>query len=132
MNPPRAARFTPDQDTHIATFPRWNAEGNPIEGEEEIYHSPALGFYLRTTTQQIRKGRTWETAELFECDESIEHTPGESWKPPVGEFRVLETFRALTRGETVRKIIENEMPAEGGLRAAVLNSLFTTTGEARF
>jgi len=38
----------------------------------------------------------------------------------------------MTREETARKIIENEMPEEGGLRAAALAALFSPTGEARF
>ena len=50
----------------------------------------------------------------------------------VGQHRMLETFRPMTREEATRKILENAMPEEGGLRDTVLAALFTENAEGRF
>ena len=120
-------RYSPDTDTHLGTFPHETGR------EEELYYSEEAGFYLRSAIQQIRSGRTWEAATLEDCAlAAMQLCTPDSGDTIAGQHRTLETFRRMTREQVARKIIEEQMPEEDGLRGAVLAALFSSIGEARF
>jgi hypothetical protein len=94
---------------------------------EFLMHTEEDGFYLLTIVQQVRKGRTWENFPTESFDQStLLNLVAE------GKVRDLQTFRRMTREQVARKIIEEELPEQEGLRESIISALFTPTEARKF
>ena len=82
-----------------------DASGCLLDIHESLYLSKVAGFYLHRQIRQIRKGRTWETAELGEADEYIDSK----------NIRFLKVLRPMTRAQVIRYVVDAYMPREGSL-----------------
>jgi hypothetical protein len=85
-----------------------NAEGDLLDIHETLYLSKSSGFYLQRQIRQIRKGRTWETAELGECDDLHESV----------KIRLLTVLRPMSRDQVIRYVIDAYMPKVRGVHFA--------------
>ena len=85
-----------------------NPKGDLMDIHETLYLSVTNGFYLQRQIRQIRKGRTWETAELGECDDSQES----------GNVRILKVLRPMSRAQVIRYVVDAYMPRQGGVHLA--------------
>lgn len=85
-----------------------NTEGDLMDIQETLYLSKKAGFYLLRQIRQIRKGRTWETAKLDECD----------GKHDSDNIRLLKVIRPMSRAQVIRYVVDAYMPREGGVHLA--------------
>ena len=85
-----------------------NTEGDLMDIQETLYLSRKAGFYLLRQIRQIRKGRTWETAKLDECDARCD----------AGKIRILKVIRPMSRAHVMRYVVDAYMPREGGVHLA--------------
>ena len=76
--------------------------------QETLCLSKKAGFYLLRQIRQIRKGRTWETAKLDECDDQCDS----------GNIRILKVIRPMSRAQVMRYVVDAYMPREGGVHLA--------------
>ncbi len=83
-------------------------EGVLMDIQETLYYSKTAGFYLQRQIRQIRKGRTWETAELDECEQGHDS----------GKTRLLKVLRPMKRDQVIRYVVDIYMPKEGGVHFA--------------
>ena len=101
--------YNPTSDDQILSIGgRPNDEGDLLDIHEALYLSRRAGFYLHRQIRQIRKGRTWETAELDECD----------GRHDVENIRLLKVIRPMTRDQVIRYVVDAYMPREGGVHLA--------------
>ena len=75
---------------------------------ETLYLSKKSGFYLQRLIRQIRKGRTWETAKLDECNGQHDSE----------NIRLLKVIRPMSRAQVIRYVVDAYMPREGGVHLA--------------
>jgi len=85
-----------------------NAEGDLMDIHETLYLSKKSGYYLHRLIRQIRKGRTWETAKLDECDGQHDSE----------NIRILKVIRPMSRAQVIRYVVDAYMPREGGVHLA--------------
>lgn len=85
-----------------------NPKGYLMDINETLYLSATNGFYLQRQIRQIRKGRTWETAELGECDDLHASV----------KIRLLTVLRPMSRDQLIRYVIDAYMPKVRGVHFA--------------
>ncbi len=85
-----------------------DAKGTLLDIHETLFLSKKEGFYLQRQIRQIRRGRTWETAELGDCDDLSNS----------GNVRFLKVLRPMSRAQVIRYVVDAYMPWEGGLHLA--------------
>jgi hypothetical protein len=109
MNTKKKPIYDPSCDEDILSIAGHpNEEGDLLDIDENLYLSRKAGFYLHRQIRQIRRGRTWETAGLYDCDGR--HDPQ--------NIRILKVIRPMTPTQVIRYIIDAYMPREGGLHLA--------------
>jgi hypothetical protein len=109
MKSKQQVTYNPSSDEEILSIGGTpNAEGVLLDIHETLYLSKTGGFYLDRQIRQIHKGRTWETAELGECDGS--HDPE--------ILRLLKVLRPMSRDQVIRYVVDVYMPKAGGVHFA--------------
>lgn len=109
MNAKKKPIYDPSCDEEILSIGgSLNRKGDLMDIHETLYLSATNGFYLQRQIRQIRKGRTWETAELGECDDS----------PESGNIRILKVLRPMSRAQVIRYVVDAYMPRQGGVHLA--------------
>ena len=106
MKSKQQVTYNPSSDEEILSIGgTHNAEGVLLDIHETLYLSKTGGFYLDRQIRQIRKGRTWETSELGECDEY----------PASRNIRILKVLRPMSRTQVIRYVVDAYMPRHGGV-----------------
>jgi len=114
MNTPNTPKYNTAPDEEIMSLGGVpDGEGEYLDIHETLYHSETEGFYLQRKIRQALKGRTWETLELGEHD----------YTTSTEEVRFLTVYRAMSREQVMRFLIEAYMPTAEGIRAELLRIL---------
>jgi hypothetical protein len=109
VNTKKQPIYDPSCDEEILSIGgSFNPKGFLMDIHETLYLSATNGFYLQRQIRQIRKGRTWETSELGECDEY----------PDSGNIRILKVLRPMSRTQVIRYVVDAYMPRQGGVHLA--------------
>jgi hypothetical protein len=109
MNSRKDAIYDPSGDQQLLSVGgSADATGKLLDIHETLFLSDSAGFYLHRQIRQVRRGRTWETAELGECDDY----------PVSGDVRFLKLIRPMSRAQVIRFVVDAYMPREGGLHLA--------------
>lgn len=109
MNSQKDSIYDPSVDQQLLSVGGSpDAMGKLLDIHETLYLSEQAGFYLQRQTRQFRIGRSWETAELGECDDF----------PVLGDVRFLKVIRPMSRAQVIRYVVDAYMPREGGLHLA--------------
>jgi hypothetical protein len=107
-------RYNPAKDTELTQLPQEPDERGCVPDiDSTLYYSEEHGFYLHRQIVQIRHDGVWETAVGTE----------ECLSTSRAHRRCLRTIRPLTRGQTIRMILESYLPEEEGTKDAVLEAL---------
>ena len=95
-------------------------EGKAWDIDETLLHSENSGFYLRRRILQLRKGGTWETAELG--DPLLDRSAKD-------ERRILTIHRAMTEMQVIQYVIDSCMPKKEGITKLLHKALGVVSSE---
>ena len=113
--PATKPEFNPAVDTLITTlFLHRDEEGNFLDTDTHLYHSPEHGFYVQERKVQIWMKRCWENFS------EAEHR----FAPANAPRRILTcACRPMTPVQVIHLMVETHVPEEEGARDLALQCL---------
>lgn len=80
--------------------------GNLMDIDQTLYHSATMGFYLKSSHGQIKKGGRWNTALIDYSHDDIKFEKSHARR------RVITVFRPMTPKQSLSWIVDSFLPGD--------------------